>query len=329
MSKQPANDLFSDLAAKDEVSFSNLTVLSMGLGQDSHTILFKYVFDPEFRRRYAPGKLLVLFADTHNEHDMTYQYRDEVTIPFCKKHGIEFVCITNDMGYHANTWQSLTGQWENGKPTVGSVAYVKSCTHKLKLEPQWRYVERLLSDRYDDVPFDARKRAYVHFAKYYGKIRWLVGIAKGEESRVAEAEKEKRVWKRQAIVVEYPLIDLGMNRADCQHYIRGLGYPVPMPSNCMFCPYGSNHLEILWMYHAIPERFYEWVAYEQAKLDAHTDVERNLGVSGRLHKEGERKGEAITLLDLLEEAKLKYPDATLEQLQEYKWSHGHCVESKY
>jgi len=329
MSRVPTTDLFNGFTTETETVFSDLTVLSMGLGQDSHTILFKLVHDPEFRRRYAPGKLLVLFADTHNEHDLTYQYRDEITEPFCKKHGIEFVSITNDMGFHANTWQSLTAQWENGTPTVGSIAYVKSCTHKLKLEPQWRYVEQMLSDRYEGVPFNGRKKGYVHFAKYYGRIRWLIGIAKGEESRVAEAEMEKRVWKRQSIDVEYPLIDVGMDRTDCQHYIKSLGYPVPLPSNCMFCPYGSNHLELLWMYHAYPDRFYEWVAYEQAKLDAHRDADRNLGVCGRVHKEGERVGQAVTLLDVLEEAKAKHPDVTLEDLQRYKWMHGHCTASKY
>lgn len=47
-----------------ENTFSNLTVLSAGLGQDSHAILYKIVFEPEFKKKYAAGRLLVLFADT-------------------------------------------------------------------------------------------------------------------------------------------------------------------------------------------------------------------------------------------------------------------------
>lgn len=371
MSRRPATSLFDDLP-KSQETYSDLTVLSMGLGQDSHTILFKIVHDPEFRRRYVPGgRLLVLFADTGNEHDLTYKYRDEVTIPFCKKHGIEFISITNDMGYHARTWQSLTGQWENGTPTIGSLAYnkFKTCTHKLKLEPQWRYVERYISENYDNIPFNGCKKGYTHFAKYYGKIRWLIGIARGEEKRLSDPTKEDKVWKRQSIVVEYPLIDVAMNRTDCQNYIKELGYPIPMPSNCMYCQYGCNDMEILWMYHAYPDNFHEWAAYEQAKLDAHegatrevteyfqiaangkkiplkkadiksgritdfqtktvTEDVKNLGVAGRLHKEGSKKGSAVTLYDVLREAQAKYPNITLEQLQEYKWSHGHCVESQY
>jgi len=86
---------------------------------------------------------------------------------------------------------------------------------------------------------------------------------------------------------------------------------------------------LLWLYYSYPDRFYEWVELEQKKLDAHKDVEKNLGVSGRLHKEGAQKGKAVTLLDLLEEAKRKFPNATLEDLQAFKYSHGHCVQSVY
>lgn len=323
------SNIFTQFGVSLDNTMSDLTILSMGLGQDSTTILFKIVFDAEFRARYAPNKLLVLFSDTGNEHPFTYQYRDEVIIPFCKEHSIEFVTITSDMGYHTTGWKSLTYKWSNGnRPTVGSVAYPKSCTHQLKLMPQYNFVEKWLIKNYD-IPNSSRKQAYVYFGKYFGKICWLVGIAKGEESRVADAEAETSLWKKQSVVVEYPLIDTDMDRTACQKYIKGLGYKLPMPSNCMFCPYASNHLEILWLFYSYPDSFMEWVFYEQAKLDAWRDNEKNLGVCGRLHKNGERKGEAVTLLDVLEEAKAKYPNVTLEELQEYKWSHGHCVASKY
>lgn len=304
-----------------------LTVLSMGLGQDSATILFKLVHDEDFRKTYAPNDLLVLFADTGNEHPMTYEYQDEVIVPFCEKHNIEFVSITSDMGFHGNGWHSLTQQWEQGTPTIGSVAYPKSCTHRLKLNPQYNYGEKWVSEKYN-LPH-GRKRGYKAFAAYHGKIKWLIGIAKGEETRVADASAETALWKRTAIDVKYPLLEIGMDRTACQAYIKEMGYPLPMPSNCMFCPFACTHIEILWLYKTYPDRFYRWVEYEQKKLDAHTHVEKNLGVSGKLHKDGDKKGQAFTLLDVLKEAQDKYPDMSLEDLQEYKWSHGHCVSSKY
>lgn len=329
MSIPKSVSIFAQAGVEIQNTFSNLTVLSMGLGQDSTTILLKIIHDKEFKARFAPEKLLVLFSDTGNEHPFTYQYRDEVIIPLCKTHNIEYITISSDMGYHTKGWKGLTHKWSYGnRPTIGSVAYPKSCTHQLKLMPQYNFLEEWIIKNYD-LPQSERKRAYIFFAKYFGKIRWLVGIAKGEENRVADATKETILWKKQAVVVEYPLIEIGFDRTACQSYIKSLGFQLPMPSNCMFCPYGSNHLELLWLYHSYPERFNEWVQLEQSKLDAWTDASKNLGVAGKLHKDGERKGQAVTLLDVLEEAKAKYPNVTLEQLQEYKWSHGHCVASKY
>lgn len=330
MSKAPIlSQTFIDLHI--ETIYSNLTILSFGGGQDSTTILFKLALDKEFRAKYISenGKLLVLMADTHNEHPETYKYLDEIIIPFCKKHDIEFLKIDNSMGYHGDTWQSLTGQWENNKSTIGSVAYPKTCTHNLKLNPQYKYVESWLPRNYENINNKQRKDNYVQFAKYYGKIRWLVGIAKGEESRVADATKETAKWKRQSIEVQYPLIDFGLDRQACQDYILAINKPIPLPSNCVFCPFSCNHRELLWLEKSYPSKFENWVVLEQAKLDAHQDAVRNLGVSGKLHKDGDRKGQAVTLRDMLEEAKEKYPNVTLNELNEWKWSHGHCVSSKY
>lgn len=323
------SSILSSLLLEYIETFSDLTILSMGLGQDSHTILYKIVHDQEFKARYAPYKLLMLFADTGNEHEHTYQYMRDITIPFCEKYGIEFVVITPNMGYHGESWKTLTHQWQNGTPTIGSVAYPKTCTHNLKLMPQYRYVEDYIASNYDGIVNNGRKKGYTQFAKYYGKIRWLVGIAKGEENRVADAEAETALWKKQAITVEYPLIDIGFDRTACQSYIKQLGYELPMPSNCMFCPYGCGEMELLWMYKTYPDRFHEWAELEQRKLDAHINAPKNLGVSGKLHKDGPRKGQAVTLIDLVEQYIRKYPDVTLEQLQEHKWSHGHCVASQY
>jgi hypothetical protein len=38
-------------------------------------------------------------------------------------------------------------------------------------------------------------------------------------------------------VPSYPLIDLGLNRVDCQNVIRDAGLPTPERSACFFCPY--------------------------------------------------------------------------------------------
>ncbi len=330
MSQNPYNLIQGSLFSNEEIykaEVSKLTVLSMGLGQDSTTILLKLIYDKSFRAKYAPHDLLVLFANTHNEHPETYKYRDEVIIPLCKKHNIDFISLNNDMGYHSNSWQGLTERWSTGgkKREIASVAFNPQCSHNLKLRPQYAFVEEYISQKYPMISFNGRKKGYVQFAKQYGKIRWLIGIARGEESRIFDAEKETLAWKRQSVHIEYPLIDIGYNRQDCQDYIRQVNYPIPMPSNCMFCPYvACNAMELLWLEKTYPDKFEQWCKHEQAKLNDWQHIERNVGVSGKF-----KEGKAVTLKEMLEDAKSKYPNITLAELNEYKWSHGHCVKSKY
>lgn len=317
------------------IKFNNnpkLTILSMGLGQDSTTILLKIIHDKDFRKKYAPNDLLVLFANTGNEHPYTYSYRDRVIIPLCKEHNIEFVSIESHMGYHGKNWESLTTRWETGTPSIGSLAFARfmNCSHNLKLNPQYRYVEELIAKRYDGIINKARKQNYKQFVDLFdSKVRFLIGIAREEENRIFDVENETLNWKKECVEVQYPLIDIGYNRKDCQDYIAAIKTEIPYPSNCMYCPYASTHLELLFMYYTYPDKFNEWVRYEQAKLDAYKHEEKNLGVSGRVHKSGDRKGEAINLLDVLDEALKKYPNITLQELNNYKFSHGSNVNSKY
>lgn len=414
MSSNPITNTQAYLDLYIETVYSNLVVLSFGGGQDSTTILYKLVLDKEFRDRYLPegSKLLVLMANTHEEHDETYDYLLEHIIPFCKEHNIEFVMINNDMGYHGDTWQSLTGQWKNGVPTIGSMAFQKTCTHKLKLEPQFRYVEQWIPKNYDLVVPKKNKHNYIQFAKYYGKITWMVGIAFGEEKRVAKPESIREAWRKKSIEIIYPLIDFKLDRKACQEYIKSIGKPVPLPSNCLRCCYSCNFRELLWLNTYYPEKYEEWVVMEDRKLEAHKHqydfiidyrphsiksdknlnkkakkkqiiidwgnkvtikdilgavelakeiandnrfvtvrvnyyeinaviesyVQQNniiksktlnLGVHGGVHKSGPKKGEAIRLNDVLEEAKELYGSISNEELWDYKMSHGHCTTSTY
>lgn len=325
MSKNQYIDLldFAGINTKeDEKLNSQLTVLSFGGGQDSTTILLKLIFDKDFRIKYAPNNLLVLFADTGNEHPFTYDYIKRVIEPLCAKHNIEFVKITNDMGFHGRTWKTLTYQWRLNTPTIGSMGFPnKSCTHNLKLNPQYNYLGDRLS-RLFQIP-KGNKKEYEYYAKQNGRIRFLIGIAKNEEKRVngywyinfddnkiqGKIKTVKGVeyflsneryyeisysgsnryinienktikiefkydvmydasWKEKALITEYPLIDIGYDRTACQEYIGSLGIEIPYPSNCMFCPFSSgSHMEILWLYMNMPERFNEWVELEENKLE--------------------------------------------------------------
>lgn len=57
---------------------------------------------------------------------------------------------------------------------------------------------------------------------------------------------------------------------------------------------------------------------EAAKREKYKHKEKNFGVYGKL-----------TLDQKLEKAQRLYGHWTDEQLNEYKFSHGHCIKSKY
>lgn len=314
----------------------NITILSFGAGQDSTAILYKLVLDKTFRKQYVKGKLLVLMSDTGNEHPGTYSHVQFIRT-FCKYHNIEFYLITSIQGYHPKNWDSLQHNFKTHN-TVMSVAFPKTCTDNLKIKPLYNFLDHYIAKHYYayNQPNRPKGKRYIkHFCKQFGKINVLLGIAAGEESRIAKSNKAtdlntrfdifgdvittKSTWMDHCLEKVYPLVNLQMDRAACQTYIRATGLPLPPPSNCMMCPFLSKQ-EILWLYRNYPEVFYEWQAYEQAKLNkfSNANIKSNLGVKGNM-----------TLAEFLNQAIAEYGHMTDEQLEVYKMSHGHCVKSAY
>ena len=288
-----------------------LTVLSFGGGQDSTAMLYRLLYDPVARADLAPGRLVVVIADTGDEHPETYHHLRTVK-PLCETHGIEFVHITPDMGFHSGNWTSLRNFYRT-TTTIGSKSYPKTCTDHLKIRPIYRWMEAYVEREYGIT--GNLKRWVGRFAERHGKIRVLIGIAKGEEKRVSG---KGPVWMVNGIERRYPLIEWGWDRAECQKQIRRYGKPVPIPSNCMLCPF-KNEVELVHLYRTSPLDFAVWEQLEAAKLEkwAHKG-DKNFGVWGRK-----------TLKEALTVALEKYGSWTMERLEDYRMSHGHCVASVY
>lgn len=85
----------------------------------------------------------------------------------------------------------------------------------------------------------------------------LIGFSTDEIERVGNAKPHPAERK------EYPLLDLGLSRRDCQRLIADAGLPVPGKSSCYFCPYRTpaNFAE---MRRDEPALFREAVAVEVA-----------------------------------------------------------------
>jgi hypothetical protein len=329
-----------------------LCCLSFGAGVDSTALLQMYTHDPNFRATYAPEDFIVIFCSTEDEHDETNVHRENIRQQ-CKERGIPFFYITGDMGYHSSTWAGgLYNTW-NEKLTIGSVAFPATCSPNLKSTPFYHFLADYVRDRYGYT--EPGKKSLEAFAAERGKIDVLIGFGKGEESRMPDYEPAQTsfdfakpldtqpLWRKNAIRLRFPLIDMGMDRQACMDYLESVKETVPYPSLCFSCHY-KGPIEILISARTQPERFAKWVAAEQRKLEAWGSEEfrrqrqkpenfrpnseyKNLGVAGR----GEFKDgifRPVTLLDTLRMAEQTYGHMTDAELDEYRRSHGHCVKTK-
>jgi 3'-phosphoadenosine 5'-phosphosulfate sulfotransferase (PAPS reductase)/FAD synthetase len=292
------------------------TVISVGGGQDSTALLYRIGLDPAFRAKYAPGHVLAIMADTGDEHDETRAHVKTLE-RFCLEHRIEWKFLTFADGYHSGPWAKGLEAFYREKKAIGSQAFPKTCTDNLKIQPIYRFLADYLAKWYGGAPL--RKRSLYDYAARFGKIRMIVGIAAGEEKRVAKPENDRSKWMRECVERTYPLIAEGMDRAACQAYIASVGAKVPPPSNCFMCPFKSP-IEILWTARHDRARFDRWTELEAAKLaaNAHLDPAKNFGVY-----------KTKTLPEVLAAAEAKYATWTDAELESYRMSHGHCVASAY
>ena len=239
------------------------------------------------------------------------------------EHGIEFVFLTADMGYHQGDWQSLIGFYR-ARTAIGSKAFPKTCTDRLKIAPIYSFLEFWLARNYV-LSARRRKRAFYEFGARYGPIRMLIGLAADERGRIesaAESASSGRKWMLGTIDRVYPLAEIGFDRAAAQRYIASVGRTVPPPSVCERCPW-ANDLELLYLWTFRREQFDEWAELEARKLAKWKHLGRkNVGVWGKPD---------LPLEAVLERVKRRYPQYVEkpEMLAEYRFSHGHCVRSKY
>lgn len=292
------------------------TVLSFGGGQDSTAILYKCFYDNDFIDKYVKGELIVVYSNTRNEHSHTYSHIKEA-ISFCKDKGIPFFTITPKK-YASGNWRGGLVSFYKKHNAVGSKAFPKTCTDNLKIRPIYKFLEEYVHNTYSTIKY-GRKSAFYEYKEKFGKMRVLIGIAKGEEKRASDNGSSPLKWFNECIDKSYPLLEEGMNREDCQVYIKSLGFKVPYPSNCILCPFMSLQ-ELLYLYRYENKWYNLWCLLEENKIKANSHKgDKNLGIWGTKK----------LLPDMLQVAVSKFGDWDKERLIDYKMSHGHCVKSRY
>ncbi|MET9412650.1 phosphoadenosine phosphosulfate reductase [Streptomyces klenkii] len=172
----------------------------------------------------ARGELdyrLFLMANVGNdsEHPGTLRYIAQYAAPFAKAHGIELVLLDHVMkrsGQVRTLYQDLTRpgsrslkipvRMSNGAPGT------RSCTASFKI--------KVIAD-------ELKRRG----ATPANPATVGIGISLDEIERANKRRCESHEC------IEYPLLELGIRRADCARIIRSAGLPVPPKSSCWFCPF--------------------------------------------------------------------------------------------
>jgi hypothetical protein len=166
---------------------------------------------------------LALFANVgdRSEHPATLSYVRDVMIPWAAERGVEVVELRKRRkdGTVEDLWDRMTRDGSKSVPIPmrlsGGVPTSRACTAEFKI----RVVEKELRRR---------------------------GATKDERATVAigiSTDEVQRLNSRNTSPyedVEYPLIDLRLDRSACQQIIRDAGLPVPPKSACFFCPWHSK-----------------------------------------------------------------------------------------
>lgn len=192
-----------------------LKALSFGAGVQSTAILHLII----------EGKLdrpdLVVFSDTGWEPSAVYAHLEEIR-KLLEQHSIPFYAVRlHEEGILSSFLPNkgsggtppLTG-WrpkENGK--LEKFMLTRQCTLNYKIVP----IKRLYRDLRDPDQ----------------QVEQWLGISTDEVRRV----KDSRVAY---IKNKYPLIELGLSRADCLSYLASIGASKPPKSACVGCPYRSD-----------------------------------------------------------------------------------------
>lgn len=181
-------------------------VFAFGAGLNSTAVAVEWVL-----RGYTPPHR-ILFADTGGERPETYEHI-EMFSAWLVSQGMPAIEITKKGGR-----DETLEQYAIRTKHLPSMAYGrKSCSHKFKIEPQERDINRW------PVARAAWKRGE--------KVVKVIGYGYEEQRRLSLAKIEDNKY-----LYRFPLNEWQLDRDGCVAIIKRAGLPVPPKSSCFFCP---------------------------------------------------------------------------------------------
>lgn len=189
-----------------------MRILSLGAGVQSTTLALMAALG-EIR----PGPDAAIFADTGDEPASVYDHlawlASDGILPF----PIHVVRPPSSLSVALrNGDEAARIPFHVGAGGIG----MRQCTRNWKLRPIRRETRRLLGKG---------PRSYIE----PGTVEAWIGISADEVYRIKPSSV-------QFITNRHPLVELGLNRQDCERWLVSHNYMVPPKSSCVFCPYKAD-----------------------------------------------------------------------------------------
>ena len=196
-----------------------MKVIALGMGMQS-TALYLMSSMRQFERADV-----AIFSDPMSEHPDTYKLvdwllkwekecADAIPIHIVKKdlyNDIINPITKSKKGY--GRYASIPAFIKKDDGGVGII--MRQCTGDYKIAP----VVQKIRELYGLKPKQRMLETEL----------WL-GITIDEAQRMKDNQNRK-------ITNRFPFIEMMMNRGDCMHFMRDNGFPIPVKSACVFCPY--------------------------------------------------------------------------------------------
>jgi hypothetical protein len=258
-------------------------VLSYGLGVDSTALLLRWLEEPD-SRDFDLGDLLVVTAMTGDEWPRTGVLVREHILPRMRDAGIRFaqvaragrreregIVVFEDTDaaseLHIDGAYKLS-QELTAAGTVPQAGGNRLCSMKFKGWPIDKYLELYAPEATRHAfGYEAEETARAVRCAEHMPGRLVLGFEAGETKRAAQAVS----YDTPNRLAEFPLIEWGWDREECQRYIHHVtGVPDWPKSACVYCPFAltsrAGRERTLERYDTHPEGALEALMLERLSL---------------------------------------------------------------
>lgn len=225
-------------------------VVAYGVGVDSTAVLVGM-----HNRGERPD--LILFADTGDEKQLTYDYLPTINAWLAKVGFPQVTVVKNPRPKSGDT--SLSESCLR-LGTLPALAYgMHQCSLVWKRDPQHKFIKTW------QPAIDARAAGL--------NVITCIGYDAGPRDSCRQYKAEGK--ESPGFTNRFPLIEWGWDRARCEAEIAAAGLPVPVKSACFHCPASKKH-EIVWLRRNEPEKYQRALDMEQGAKPYH-DARRAQG----------------------------------------------------